>query len=324
MRRALLSSSLLWAACTPSSTPPPTPPAPPPYVFPSAPLCDGTYAGTPTVLGQLGDARLIEISGVVPSTTTPDLLWVHNDSGDDAAIYAIHRDGRPRGRVRLPVPVDDVEDIAIATCPDKSGPCLFLADTGNNAGDRTDTAIYIFAEPVPGDDGTFADDAVVGAVQRIDASAAAGMPAGIDIEAIAVMPDGETVLLIEKIDADVARIFALTAPLSSAVATEVGSLRTESPAGVRLARMVTGASIHPSGLALLVRTYTGIFESRFATIEATAGPGALTMTTVTFGPFSEPQGEAVSYDEDGAGIISISEAKGGAAADIGVNLLECQ
>lgn len=316
MHRALLSTSLLWAACTPK-------PEPEPYIFPSSPLCTGTYAGTPTVLGQLGDARLIEVSGVVPSPTTPDLLWVHNDSGDDAAIYAIHRDGRPRGRVRLAVEVDDVEDIAIATCPDNSGPCLFLADTGNNVGDRADTAVLVFAEPVPRADGTFADDAVVGAVQRIDASATAGLPAGIDIEAMAVLPDGQTVLLIEKIDADVARVFALTAPLSTSVATEVGSVRTESPAGVRNARMVTGAAVHPSGLALLVRTYTGIFESRFATVDDTAAPGAVSMTTVTFGPFSEPQGEAVSYDEDGAGIISISEAGGGAAADIGVNLLEC-
>lgn len=321
MRRLLL-SSLLLGGCTPSPPPPPT--EPPAYAFPSSPLCTGTYAGTPTVLGQLGDARLIEISGVVPSPTTPDLLWVHNDSGDDAAIYAIHRDGRLRGRLRLPVAVDDVEDIDIATCPDKSGPCIYLADTGNNAGDRTDTAIFIFAEPLPRPDGTFAEDAVVNAVQRIDASATAGLPAGIDIEAMAVLPDGETVLLIEKVDADLARIFALTAPLSSSVASEVGSVRTESPSGVRNARMVTAAVVHPGGLALLVRTYTGIFESRFATADDTAAPGDLTTTTVTFGPFSEPQGEAVSYDQDGAGILSISEANGGAAADIAVNLLACQ
>lgn len=310
---------LLLSACTS----PPTPP-PPPYAFPQKPLCSGTSAGTPTVLGALGDARLIEVSGVVPSPTTPDLLWVHNDSGDDAAIYAIRRDGSLRGRVRLPVQVTDVEDIAVATCPDKSGPCLFLADTGNNAGDRADAAIYIFPEPVPRADGTFGDDAVASSVQRIDASSTAGLPAGIDIEAMAALPDGETILLIEKVDADVARIFALTAPLSSSVASEVGSVRTESPAGIRLARMVTSATVHPGGLALLVRTYTGIFESRFASLDDIKNPGDLSMTTVTFGPFSEPQGEAVSYDEDGEGIISISEAKGGEAKDVDVNLLPCQ
>ena len=300
---------------------PPSPPVPPPYTFASKPLCAGEYAGTPVELGHLGDARLIEVSGVVPSPTTPDVLWVHNDSGDEPVIFALHADGRLRGIVRLPVAVSDVEDIAAATCTDGSGPCLFLADTGNNVGDRTDTAIIIIKEPLPEKDGSFAGDAVV--VERL-ALADRGLPATIDIEAVAVVPAGDTILLIEKIDADSARVFALRAPFADADAVVIGTLRTESPAGIRLARMITAATIHPGGTALLVRTYTGVFESRFADVDALVALGDIAMTTVTFGPFTEPQGEAIAYSEDGLGIITISEAKDRLATAVPINLLECR
>jgi len=326
-RVAVLGVSVLLGACSDGCTPTTTTPPPEalPYTLPERPRCEGAHAGLPTVLGHLGDPRLVEVSGVVPSPTTPDLLWVHNDSGDDAAIYAIHRDGRPRGRVRVPVPLDDLEDIAVASCPDRSGPCLYLADTGNNSGDRSDAAIVVVVEPVPDATGQFDVDATATVVGSIEASSGAGLPTGIDIEALVVAPDGSAVFVFEKVDAERARVFARRGPVLEAGAFDVvGTVRTESPAGVQFARMITGADLHPTGTALVVRTYTGVFETRFADVSALLTLGDVAMDTVTFGPFSEGQGEAVAYDDAGTGLITISEAKQAPAADVAVNLLACQ
>jgi hypothetical protein len=309
----------LTACPAPTTTPPP---APPPYVLPSRPLCESAWAGVPEVRGQLGDPRLVEVSGVVASPTTADLLWVHNDSGDDAALYAIGTDGRARGRVALPFAVADLEDIAVASCPDRTGPCLYLADTGNNAGDRADTAVFIVREPVPGDDGTFAADATATLVARVDASAAAGLPAGLDVEAIVLLPDASALLLFEKVDGPSARVFARRAPFDDDGAfAVVGSISTESPS-IEFGRMVTGADLHPSGKALIVRTYTGLFEHRVDDAAAWLTLGDVRLTTVTFGPFSEPQGEAVAFDVGGH-ILTISEARDRPASEMPVNVIVC-
>lgn len=315
-----------------------------PYVVPPRPLCAGGYAGLPTVLGRLGDGALVELSGVVPSPSATDLLWAHNDSGHQSLLFALRADGSSRGRLRLPFDASDLEDIAVASCPDRRGPCLYLADTGNNAGDRYDQAIYIVAEPALPEDGRFADTATVTRALRIDASPRAGLPPGLDLEALAVLPDASALLLIEKADVDRARVFALRGPFAtrdviadiadadtdtvpaagSAQFVEVGTLRTESPAGVARARMITGADVHPSGRALAIRTYSGIFEVRLADGETFVELGERTASTVTFGPLSEPQGEAIAYDVSGTGLLTISEARDRPASEVPVNVLGCR
>lgn len=293
-----------------------------PYLLPARPLCESAYAGVPEVRGHLHDERLVEVSGVVPSPSTPDLLWAHNDSGDTATLYALGHDGRARGRVQVPFVAHDVEDIAVASCPDRAGPCLYLADTGNNAHDRTDAVVVIVREPTLPAAGVFADDATATIVGSIDASPAKGLPEGIDIEAMVALPDASAVLVIEKVDADGARVFARRAPFDDdGRFVEVGTIRTESPA-VEYGRMITAADMHPSGRALLVRTYTGVFERRVDDVAAWFELGDVLLSTITFGPLSEAQGEAIAYD-DGGDIITISEARGRPASDVAINRLVC-
>lgn len=309
-----------------------------PYVMPTRDNCGGPYAGLPTVLGHLQQTILTEVSGVVPSATTPDLYWVHNDSGDDPILYAIGGDGRPRGQFRLPLPSRDIEDIAIASCPGRDGPCLYIADTGNNSGTRDDTAIYVVAEPSLGADGSIEAPTDI---SRIDVSTKSGLPTGVDSEALVVLPDASALLFFEKVDAEFARVFVLSAPFvvdavevvdegesppgdaSTNTLRMIGTVRTESPS-VQFGRMITGADLHPDGSRLVVRTYTGVFEARFGSDQSALDLASVPLATVTFGPFSEPQGEAIAYDLEGTGLITISEAKDKPATDVAINLLACQ
>ncbi len=105
---------------------------------------------TPTLLtvrpyARVSFAAVNEMSGLVKSRRYGDTYWTHNDSGDQARIFAIREDGAVRGsgiaiaRARN----IDWEDIAI------DGGTLYLADVGNNFNMRRDLGVYAVREPDP-------------------------------------------------------------------------------------------------------------------------------------------------------------------------------
>lgn len=99
----------------------------------------------PEPLGTF-DARLIpEASGVARSRTRPGVFWVHNDSGNPPALFAIGRDARILRAFDLAVPNIDWEDAAV----DDRGR-VYVGDIGDNKGLLRLRAIYRFDEPDPG------------------------------------------------------------------------------------------------------------------------------------------------------------------------------
>jgi hypothetical protein len=117
-------------------------------------------------------------------------------------------------------------------------------------------------------------------------------------------------------------VFARRGPLDDDGAFNVvGAVSTESPS-IEFGRMITGADLHPSGKALVVRTYTGIFEHRVLDVADLLTLGEVRLTTVTFGPFSEAQGEAIAFDAAGH-ILTISEARDRPASEVELNLIVC-
>lgn len=103
-------------------------------------------------VARIDFAPLNESSGLVPATLQEGVFFTHNDSGDEARLFAIDRQGHViqpewaedyRG-IRLPSAVNvDWEDIT----RDLSGN-LLVADTGNNANQRRDLCIYVVPEPL--------------------------------------------------------------------------------------------------------------------------------------------------------------------------------
>ncbi len=109
-----------------------------------------------------------EASGLVQSRTDPNVLWLHNDSGDRPRIFAITPQGdmilppeqANNGMVTTPPPPDsqqrlypgisvgnaslvDWEDVAV------HGNRLFLAEMGNNLNQRQNLGVYELEEPDP-------------------------------------------------------------------------------------------------------------------------------------------------------------------------------
>jgi hypothetical protein len=97
--------------------------------------------GEVTVTGTVTIDGIDEVSGVVASRRRP-ILWIEEDSGNPARIYAIGGSGQQRSVVDVDHAQNlDWEDIAI------SGRRLWLADIGDNFELRASVRAFWFAEP---------------------------------------------------------------------------------------------------------------------------------------------------------------------------------
>jgi len=109
---------------------------------------------------KISSEMINESSGIIKSQKYDDVYWTHNDSGDEARIFAIRKDGSliepsnkagsdSRSEKYNGITINgaknvDWEDIAI---DDKGN--LFIGDFGNNANKRKDLSIYMIKEPDP-------------------------------------------------------------------------------------------------------------------------------------------------------------------------------
>lgn len=242
------------------------------------------------VTGSFEESRLTESSGVAVSRNHPGILWTHNDGGNEPYLYATNLSGEDLGHYRITgADADDWEDIALGPCPDADTTCVYIADTGDNLHRRRGVAIYIMEEPaVLPPPGRMADGRL--RAGRVDVRYPDGPH---DVEALAVAPDGE-VLLITK--GQQGRIRRFRVPLGAARDTSVtavdGGPLDIVPQRV-LGRQVTGAAVSPSGRRLVVRTYTEINLYR-------REPDALVRDgSPCWLGLRERQGEAVDFwDED--------------------------
>ncbi len=210
-----------------------------------------------TVTGALGDAGIRESSGVAVSRHHPDLLWTHNDSGDNPLLYAVDWSGHLVATYRVDgAHAVDWEDIALGPCPNPGlgVACLFIADTGDNDERRDDVVIYVVPEPDPGSlSGSTGHVAVARAlhVEYEDGPR--------DAEALAILPDGQLLLFSKGRSGFILRYsieprafasdsLVLTAP--DTVAIDPQPL---------VGRWVTAAAISPSGDRAVLGTLTELY-----------------------------------------------------------------
>lgn len=232
------------------------------------------------------DGPLTELSGLVASRDHDGLLWSHNDSGDGAILYAVDRNGKPRGRVELPVSAEDWEDIAIA--PRAGRDYLYVADTGDNFSTReSGVSIHRILEPTP---------------PELDAAGDAPLRAKVETMKL-TYPEGPEDAEALLVDPEVGRLYVVTKPrlappnVYSFAFSPQGVARYEGTMTPRSAgspvALVTGADTSPDGFWIAVRTYVDVFlfprrpSTSFA--QALLGPGC------RFDGPPEPQGESVAF-----------------------------
>ncbi len=235
-----------------------------------------------------------EASGLASSIKTPGLLYTHNDSGGDAAVYVLNRRGLMPARIVLKgVTNRDWEDIATGTDPIDGKPYVFIAETGDNNARYKSVFIYRFAEP------EILDTLIT--VSKIDKIEFTYEDGPRDAEALFADPRTGDLYVISKREENCG-IYRLEYPQSFSkpnVARRVGSLPYN---------WITAADISPAGNRILVKTYSTIYcykrGKNQSIAEALAGKYKIM-------PYKlEEQGEAIAFDENGKGYLTISERLG--------------
>lgn len=215
------------------------------------------------IAGTIENGDIEEASGLACSIRRPGLLWVHNDRGDKARIYAMDDTGRALGRIRLrKADNDDWEDMASFELDGK--PYLLVADIGDNDADRDDTRLYVIAEPDLDED----DQPELMASWTVEFSYEDGAR---DAEAVAVDINDNRVLLLTKRDIpprlyEIRIIPQTDAPTIARFLGTVDTLPLPSARDVEFATKTdnwhwqpTAMDIASDGSALVVLTYSAVY-----------------------------------------------------------------
>lgn len=96
--------------------------------------------------GFVTNKNLNEISGIAISHKNEGIIWVNNDSGNAASLYAINQEGKHLATVHISnVENNDWEDLAIFDY--KGERYILIADVGDNAAKRKRYQVHIIKEP---------------------------------------------------------------------------------------------------------------------------------------------------------------------------------
>ena len=227
------------------------------------------------------DDRLREISGLARSMRHPHVLWVHNDSGDRARLYAVDsRTCETVGEVRLRgVQARDFE--GLASSRDARGRAyLWVGDIGDNRDSWPFVTVYRLPEP-----------RLLGARVRSVRQWRFTYPDG-PHNAETLMVDGNKLLETRVWVAtwQLASGGLYSVPLTKGVATarrvgDVGSLTSD-------------GAIHPSGTGYVLRDYLDVH------VFQGLPPGR---RIATLALPAQVQGEAITWTPDGRGLFIASE-----------------
>jgi hypothetical protein len=228
------------------------------------------------------------------------LYWTHNDSGDDARLFAFDRQGRHHGTCKIER-ADNADWEALDSCLLDGRPYLLIGDIGDNTARRQRLTIHVVPEPIdPADDGQ--------AVAQVDFE----IPGGpVDCEAMALDVERNELLVVEKqIRSLTSRVFAVPWPerLSIGVKKEDRPLLKATVIASVPHLAVTAMDVSTDNRFLVLNTYGDLYVYSRGASESWSQ--ALARPPVRIRGPARRQGEAVCFDRSSLDILLTSEGSG--------------
>lgn len=252
---------------------------------------------------SLADERISESSGIAAASTTDEVVFTHNDSGDRARFFAVDTATcATRATYELMGASNlDWEDMAGGLAAD-GAPVLWLADIGDNRSTRASVVVYEVDEPAA---------AAPGGALRTRSRRTVTYPDGPqDAETLLVDPEsGRPVIITKDVKAGASRVYRL--PVGSGPLERLADLDVRALPGGGL----TGAAWSLTGGATSPDRRTVVLRSYLAAWLWTTAPGEPLATTLARPP--EPltlpvgrQAEALTFTRDGTNLWVTSEGAG--------------
>lgn len=262
----------------------------------------------PRVTGKLESEEIKESSGLTASKCQPDIFWTHNDSGDDAFIYAIDSRGGHRGTWKVQGAENkDWEDIA--SSKDASGKCfLYIGEIGNNARTRSEPAIFRVAEPNASEESSASSSRKNPLETKAAEKLIFAFPDNPhDAETLLVHPASGDIYVISKGVSEPARVYKINPQFASGTVQKANKIAEISVPAVPNG-LLTGGDISPDGRRVVVCDYFAAYELE---LPATAKnfDDIWKEKPSKFDTGKREVGEAVAYAADGKSVFLTSEKK---------------
>jgi len=261
----------------------------------------------PKTTGEIDNPEITESSGVAASKCQADVFWTHNDSGDDAYLYAINRKGGRLGTWKVPNAENtDWEDIA--SHKDAAGKCfIYIGEIGDNERKRPEHKVYRVAEPT-----VLPENADSTKKQPLETAPAESLKfrypdANQDAETLMVDPSSADIYVVTKKISGPAGVYRLKSDFGNPDTANAEKIADVSMPAVPNG-YVTGGDISPDGRRVIICDYSAAYEFTLP-----AGAKSLddiwkqTPESVDVG--KRKTGEAVCYTQDGNSLILTTEGK---------------
>jgi hypothetical protein len=223
---------------------------------PAALLALATLASAPAFEEMARTSALDELSGVAASRKYDGVLWAHNDSGNDAELFALTREGKLR--VTFPVASRNVDWEDIAATP---GGDLWICDCGNNKNRRKDLRLLRVKEPDPSKPPATLTPDVVVRFSYAEQKAFPPPPERKNFDAEALFFTGGKLHLLTKHRGDnrvVLYRFDDASGAKPVTPTKIAERDLGEPL-IRRLHMVTAADISGNGRVLALLTYGAVY-----------------------------------------------------------------
>ncbi|CAN5473242.1 hypothetical protein BH10ACI2_BH10ACI2_02220 [soil metagenome] len=271
----------------------------------SEPVVRNLRYGPPVITGKIKSDDIPESSGLAASRCQANVLWTHNDSGDDAFIYALNSKGENLGTWKVPNAANiDWEDIA--AFKDKAGKCfVFIGETGDNKSQRHEHTIYRIPEPLAlaANAGTTKENA--------DQTAAAGVirfsypDHDQDAEALMVHPRTGDIYVVSKRVSGPAGVYRLK-PSFDAPEPQTAEKITDLSVPAIPNGFLTGGDISPDGRRMVICDYAQAYEYVLPESD-TNFDNIWTQPPDPIELGKRKTGESICYSVDGTSIFAGSE-----------------
>ncbi|RYG69681.1 hypothetical protein EON80_09345 [bacterium] len=272
-------------------------------VFPLAALLLATAAcaqqpqelPAPVLVANIQDKEIKEGSGLAASRRYPGLLYIHNDSGDTARVFAVNEKGETVATISFKgIYARDWEDMTFA------GDYLYVGDIGDNLIIRDAVQIYRFKEPE-------LDPLKLGQTIEIEPETLAVRPIGTprNAETLLAAPDGR-VWIVSK-DEGGSWVFEAQFEAGKTVTFKKVGEKLNFGATGMLTKLATGGDFSSDGTRLAIVTYAQLYEWKLPAPYDIANLSKITPQIRALPNLK--QCESVCYSADGTRIFVSSEGK---------------
>ena len=243
--------------------------------------------------GTLTNPLLEEVSGLVLSQRYPNRMYLHTDSGGEAAVYVIDTLGNELGKIDLPgIKNRDWEDMALGQGPNGTT-YLYLADVGDNDGKYDEIYLLRFPEPelLQPVSSSNIEQAVLNYV---------GGPR--DAETLLADPLSGDLFLVSKRESKSA-LYQVPLSAFQGVKQSLQKIHEFDFTGA------VGGDVSKDGSQVLIKTYFQVFYWSRDLGETLLQ--ALQRPAIRLPYTPEPQGEAIGFNRYGNAYFSLSEKRNG-------------